>query len=307
MNSEYQPMASGNKRGSSIRWIVILVLLAFVGGAIATGWAMTRMGNPFATEALVPTGTANNVGLSQKLAGPKTTGADGSADQALAIASDDPTREIALSARVKDLEDRLARINVQAQQAGGNAARAEGLLVAFAARRALDMGSDLGYIEGQLRLRFGEAQPKAVTTIVNASRDPVTLEMLASGLADIGPSLTTGSSSKGFLHDVRRELSELFVIRKDGTPSPAPQQRLARAERFIEAGNVEAALLEIEKLPGADKAQQWTEMARRYHEARRALDVIESAAILEPRELRGAEGEQVTEPSAIIADAPVLP
>src|SRR3546814_8195783 len=84
----------------------------------------------------------------------------------------------ALTTRVSELEDRIPRINVQAQAASGNAARAEGLLIAFAARRALDTGGPLGYIEGQLRLRFGRAQPRAVATIINAAREPVTLQDL---------------------------------------------------------------------------------------------------------------------------------
>src|SRR3546814_3562519 len=33
------------------------------------------------------------------------------------------------------------------------------LLIAFAARRALDRGLSLGYLEAQLRLRFGDDQP----------------------------------------------------------------------------------------------------------------------------------------------------
>ncbi len=129
-----------------------------------------------------------------------------------------------------------------------------------------------------LRLRFGDAQPKAVTTIINASRQPVTLEELSSGLDELGPALMTGSSGAGFWADFQRELSELFVIRREGTPSPAPQQRLIRAKRYVETGNVDAAIAEIEKLSGVEKDEEsleWMEKARRYNEARRALDVIE--------------------------------
>ena len=210
--------------------------------------------------------------------------------------------ERALAVRVADLEDRLSRINVQAQAASGNAARAEGLLIAFAARRALDRGSPLGYIDPQLRLRFGDAQPKAVTTIVNASRRPVTLEELSAGLDELGPALMTGSSGQGFWADFRREMAELFVIRRQGTPSPAPHQRLIRAKRYVETGNVDAAIAEVEKLAGVEKdedALQWLEKARRYNEARRALDVIETAAILEPQQLRTAEGDRVDQPSPL--------
>ena len=37
-------------------------------------------------------------------------------------------------------------------------------------------------------------------------------------------------------------------------------------------------------MPGAAMANDWLIDARRYHEARRALDLIETAAILEPRD-----------------------
>ena len=89
---------------------------------------------------------------------------------------------------------------------------------------------------------------------------------------------------------------------------PAPQQRLNRAKRYVENGNVDAAIAEIDKLPGSDGGDelvaQWMEKARRYNEARRALDVIETAAILEPQQLRTAEGRRVDQPSPL---APVTP
>src|SRR3546814_4848182 len=79
----------------------------------------------------------------------------------------------ALAARVAELEQRLSRITLQAESASGNASRAEGLLVAFAVRRALDRGLSLGYLDAQLRLRFGDDQPNAVKTIIDTSREPV--------------------------------------------------------------------------------------------------------------------------------------
>ncbi|MDZ7588466.1 MAG: hypothetical protein U5J78_04760 [Parasphingorhabdus sp.] len=285
--------------------MLILMLVAFIGGVIATGWVVSRY-NPFENKPVVeklssePSPSerlANRIDADGKVLPPKITDPAG----APATVTNTPARELALAARVADLEDRLSRINVQAQAASGNAARAEGLLIAFAARRALDRGSPLGYIEGQLRLRFGDAQPKAVTTIINASREPVTLEELASLLEDMGPALTTGARNRGFWESVQAEFADLFVVRKDGTPSPAPQQRLTRAKRYVEVGNVEAAIGELEKLPGSEGATAWMEKARRYNEARRALDVIETAAILEPQQLRGSEGELIEQPSPLAA------
>ena len=44
------------------------------------------------------------------------------------------------------------------------------------------------------------------------------------------------------------------------------------------------AIAEVQAMPGAAAAGEWLIEARRYHEARRALDLIETAAILEPRD-----------------------
>lgn len=319
MSRDYERLSPSTGKSNLTRNVLILMVVAFIGGVILTGWILSRY-NPFEssseTEAAVvatkssaviaepdpATALANRIDADGSVLPPPAQSGE------TAISALTPDLERALAVRVADLEDRLSRINVQAQAASGNAARAEGLLIAFAARRALDRGSPLGYIDPQLRLRFGDAQPKAVTTIVNASRQPVTLEELSAGLDELGPALTAGSSGAGFWTDFQRELSELFIIRREGTPSPAPEQRLIRAKRYVETGNVDAAIAEIEKLAGVEKdeeASQWMEKARRYNEARRALDVIETAAILEPQQLRTAEGERVDQPSPLAPSTPI--
>lgn len=321
MSRDYERVKPTDGKSNMTRNVLILMAVAFIGGAILTGWIFSRY-NPFDsadTEAIATTAEgeqvaagdpaaalANRIDSEGKVLPPQSA----MAQPSMAPTQLSPEIERALAVRVADLEDRLSRINVQAQAASGNAARAEGLLIAFAARRALDRGSPLGYIEAQLKLRFGDAQPKAVTTIINASMAPVTLEELASGLEDVGPTLTTGSSGAGFMADLRNELSELFVIRRDGTPSPAPQQRLTRAKRYVEQGNIDAAIAEIEKLPGSTSEGApavWMEKARRYNEARRALDVIETAAILEPQQLRAGNGGNVVQPSPFAAPDGSLP
>ncbi len=319
MSRDYERLSPSAGKSNLTRNVLILMVVAFIGGVILTGWILSRY-NPFDSESDTEAAAIVDGDGAQAVADPATAlanriDADGSVlpapaqtAEASPAATLTPDLERALAVRVADLEDRLSRINVQAQAASGNAARAEGLLIAFAARRALDRGSPLGYIDPQLRLRFGDAQPKAVTTIVNASRQPVTLEELSAGLDELGPTLMTGSSGAGFWADFQRELSELFVIRREGTPSPAPQQRLTRAKRYVETGNVDAAIAEIEKLAGVqddEDAAEWMEKARRYNEARRALDVIETAAILEPQQLRTAEGEKVDQPSPLAPAAPI--
>jgi hypothetical protein len=204
-----------------------------------------------------------------------------------------------LDGRVVQLEERLNRITVEAQAASGNAARAEGLLVAFAARRALDSGTPLGYVEGQLRLRFGQAQPRAVATIINAAREPVTLADLRAGLATVSDQLTTAGPQSSWWDSVEHEARALLTIRRSSTPSPRPEAAMERALRYIDAGRVSAALTEVEAMPGRAAADRWMQFARRYIEARRALDLIETAAILEPRQLRGVDGGPVARTSPL--------
>ncbi|WP_041390472.1 hypothetical protein [Sphingobium chlorophenolicum] len=204
-----------------------------------------------------------------------------------------------LDARVMQLEERLNRITVEAQAASGNAARAEGLLVAFAARRALDSGAPLGYIEGQLRLRFGQAQPRAVATIINAAREPVTLADLRAGLTAVSDRVTVPPADASWWQALEHEAREIITIHKASTPSPRPQAALDRAIRYLDGSRVGAALAEVEQMPGRASADRWMQFARRYLEARRALDLIETAAILEPRQLRAADGGAVAQTSPL--------
>lgn len=186
----------------------------------------------------------------------------------------------ALDQRVAALEARIDQVGRRAQSAAGDAARAEGLLVAFAARRALDRGLGLGYLEGQLNDRFGAAQPLAVRTVIAAAREPVTIEDLQLGLEEIAPALGRGGSDEGWFQGVRRTLSEMIVVRRAGTPSPLSSERLRRARRMLEGGRVDAAMAEIARMPGRDGAAAWMPEARRYVAARQALDVLETTALL---------------------------
>jgi hypothetical protein len=63
-------------------------------------------------------------------------------------------------------------------------------------------------------------------------------------------------------------------------PSPQPQARYDRALARLETGEVDLALAETMRLPGAANAGPWIVRARRYIAAHRALDEIESGALL---------------------------
>lgn len=274
--------------------LLILPLIAFLLGLAAMGWLLANWSaaaNYLGIAAKsVPQQAAQPVRQPVRAAAPETS-------QTLLI---DPE----MQRRVTQLEQRVAEVDNQSRAAVGNADRAEGLLVAFAARRALDRGVALGYLEGLLRQRFGEAQRQAVATIITASRQPVTLEELQEGLQEVGPSLTGGSPDQNWWTAFRAELADLVTVRKAGTPSTLPAERLTRATRRLEAGQVDVALAEVLRLPGRDNAVEWIAAARRYVAARRALDTIETAALLDQRNRPPAES---TSQAAVAPAASALP
>ena len=198
-----------------------------------------------------------------------------------------------LDSRVAAMEQRLTKLDLQSQAAAGNAARAEGLLITFAARRAIERGAPLGYLADQLRLRFGDARPNSVNTIIAASQDPVTLDQLIARLDGLAPELTNSNVADDPFAWIGRELSGLFVVRHEDTPSPQPQKRLERARLFLESARPEAAVAEVRNLPKAELAAGWIEDAERYAKAQRALELLETTAILESRGLRDGAGNKV--------------
>ncbi|MDX3901275.1 MAG: hypothetical protein QHC40_12325 [Sphingobium sp.] len=268
-------------------WLALGLLIAFAGGVGATIAALPYVQSWWRGGDRATTAAAARRPLA--LAGRLPSDA-----QPLSVAA---ARLVDM--RVVQLEERLNRISVEAQAASGNAARAEGLLVAFAARRALDSGTPLGYVEGQLRLRFGQAQPRAVATVINAAREPITLTDLRAGLLAVADQVTHDPPDVGWWRALEQEARELVTIRKATSPTQHPQAALDRALRYIDAGRINSALSEVERMPGRASAGRWIEYARRYQEARRALDLIETAAILEPRQLRSTEGRFVTQTSPL--------
>lgn len=274
MSTDYDTLSSSPARR---RGPLVIAILAFVAGLLLALWLLSRWDTARTWFAEAPAAPA----VSTTPQAPVPPTAQLPPDESTVAV--DPSTAAQLGQRVGEIEARIDRVAERANAAGDNAARAEGLLIAFAARRAVDRGLGLGYIEGQLRERFGASQPQAVATIIAASREPVTLEELQLGLEDLSPGLTSGAGDGGWWPAIRGELASLVVVRKVGTPSPVPAERLRLARRLLEGGQVEKALVEVARLPGRDRAHNWMAAARRYIQTRRALDVIETAAILTPR------------------------
>jgi hypothetical protein len=137
--------------------------------------------------------------------------------------------------------------------------------------------------------------PQAVATIIAFGRQPVTLDMLIAQLDGLAPDLAETNQRLSW-GQVRSELSQLFVVRSESTPSPQPRRRLERARLFLQTGRVEAAVAEVRNLPGVASAGSWIRDAQRYAAAQNALDLVETAAVLEPRRLRDGEGRAIEQP-----------
>src|SRR6476646_7499088 len=111
--------------------------------------------------------------------------------------------------RIANLEARLARVENATHRAEGSAGRADALVIAFAARRAIDRGVALGYLESLLVSRFGGQHQKAVATIITASRQPIRLDTLVTEYEALGPDLRRGGPQDSWWSSLRREFGEL--------------------------------------------------------------------------------------------------
>lgn len=251
--------------GWSARLLVVLVLMLL--GAAAAVWGLGHY-QP-AARLLGVVAPAPRATLA-----PKPIAMNPSAQPSPPRAGDDH--------RIALLEQRIQRVESATQRAEGSAGRADALVVAFAARRAIDRGAALGYLETLLNARFGGQHPAAVATIITASRQPVRLNELIDEYQALEPNLRRGGPQDSWWTNFKREIGSLAEVHRADQPAVNPDARSARALQRLETGDVDQALAETMRLPGAASAGAWTAKARRYVAAHRALDEIESAALLTP-------------------------
>jgi hypothetical protein len=287
--------AIARPRKGGLRWILLGLLMAFIGGAVIT-FLLVKGDNWRVSDIVAMPGAQAPVATAPlgQSARPLPTPTAPQAAQEVAQRVDQMAEQTGgIDQRVAALEQRLTRLDLQTQAAEGNAARAEGMLIAFAARRALERGQPLGYLEDQLRLRFGESRPNAVATVIDAAAEPVSLDELLAQLNSLGSEVVQPPSQGGLLARMGYELSRLFSVRSDETPSPVADQRLDRARLYLENGRVERAIAEVRAMPNAAAAAGWLERAERYSAAQRALESLEAASIADPRDLRDGAGQRV--------------
>ena len=258
------------------RTTALIVLTAFVLGAALVLWAVTRW-QP-ARDLIAPPPPYRVTPAPAPLVARPAAPLPAIPGDATA-----PEQIVATEARVAGVEARLVQIDRAAALASANASRAEGLLIAFAARRTIDRGAPLNYLEGQLRERFASTQPRAVAAIIGAAQRPVTLDVLSERFDVLAPDLGGGGKGESWWSATRRVASSLIIVRRADTPSPAPGERIARIRRLLAGGQVDAAMAEVARMPAQARAADWMSAATRYVEAHRALDILEAAAIVTPQ------------------------
>ena len=259
--SDYQTAQSTSRGGIKFKYIMMLLLVAFAGGGVATWWLANSYG------VLAP--AAQNAGEEESTVAPLPIGNVAPAPAPVA-------------GTTTQVEGQVVPVYVTDPAISGDAVRGEGLLLTFAVRRTLDNGSPLGDLSEQLRLRFGATQPQAVAAVISAAQAPVTISNLQTELTGLAPVLLTGNRNTSVWATIKREMSQLFVLRRDGGSAPAPEQRLFRAQVFVEAGNLSAAMEEVAAMPGDSAAQSWMVRAKRYDDARKALERLEQMALIRP-------------------------
>ena len=163
----------------------------------------------------------------------------------------------AIVEQIAQLQARLQRVESQSNQARGSAGRADALLIVFAARRAIERGIALGYLEPLLVDRFGKEHSQAVATIVTSSRAPVRLTELIASYQDLRSELVGPPPNEGLWTGLKRGLSSLVTVHRSDRPSSQPQARYDRALAHLMAGEVDSALAETMRLPGASRAGGW--------------------------------------------------
>ncbi|MCW1382490.1 hypothetical protein OLX02_06615 [Novosphingobium sp. KCTC 2891] len=277
----------GRGTGALVGLLIIVMLLGGLAAATWLGWKKGLVHLDLGTSQTAPVTPSPTPGT--------------------ALIADRVATEAALAgaaAKVSALEQRLAELSQQANAASGQATHAEALLVAVAARRAVERGAPLGYLENQLRLRFGNSQPNAVDRLLMASQKPVTLATLSEEFERIAPGLAGGAANEGGWGWIKREMGNLFVIRHEDTPSPTPESRIERARLAIAGGRIDMAIAEIERTPGKDGATEWLAHARDWVMTQRALDQLETSALTLPEPAQTAPAQVAAAQVAAAAPAP---
>lgn len=248
--------------GWGARLLIALVLI--LAGAVATIWSLARYEPAAKFFGIAPAAPQKLVSSTPPTPSP-----------GIAVPVAAPA-----APQIAELEGRLEQVENATQRAAGSAGRADALVIAFAARRAIDRGVALGYLENLLTARFGPQHQAAVATVITGSHQPVRLNDLIVEYQMLAPDLRSAGPQDSWWANTKRELGSLIQVHRSTRPSASPDARYNRALQMLSAGDADQALAETMRLPGASRAGDWVAKARRYVAVHRALDEIESAALM---------------------------
>lgn len=289
MNANYEKIKPTPGGGMKFRTIAALGLFIFVCGAVAAGWVMTKYDLFQPSIATDNIGNANNAVVTANQ--PDSQNADTPDAVSNSVKSVTDQNRPDQNRPGQNQQNEIAPNIID--QNGGNfnngfnngpsqsnqEGRTEAMLVAFAARRAMDKGAPLDYVENPLLSLFGRSNPKEVAIIVEASEKPVRLSVLQNQLETATEILLSQDNDASQWEKFKQEMRTLFVIRKAGTQPAQPERRLARIKIALAERDVQTAVAEMKEMPGAAKAQKWIDLANRYILIQNALDSIEKTAI----------------------------
>jgi hypothetical protein len=222
------------------RSITALLLLSFVGGAVGFGWLATSGNVPWLES-------------------------DGKAKAPLAASRNVATTNLPVPALIPT------------QPVVADSAHTEAMLLAIAARRAIENGKPLGGLLPRLQTTFGQTQAQALATLAAAGESPLSNAVLLAEFEEIAPKLSRPAGT-GWAR-IQYELSTLFVLRRSDRAQSPSAARILRIKQNLMAGETPTALRLVRALPGAPNAADWIAKAQKAIAVKGALDTLDRAAI----------------------------
>lgn len=281
------PVAAPKPGGSRWPWIVALASLAFALGLLLSPWFETEVrgrlfGNTSSKAIDAAANPANQArGLAVLDARVKAL------EQTRAKGSADPARMVRAEAQVNELQSQVGALGVRVEGAVTGAAQdaqtAQSVMLAAAARRAIETGQALGPLEPPLRARFGQSYPGPVEALVATSARPVTLTRLQQDFGRIEGALASDpAAASDWWASVKSAIDSIASVRRAGEAHVDPAAQTALAAQRLANGDVAGAAAILARLPPSPAATGWLADARRYRAAQAAIAQIEAAALAPP-------------------------
>ncbi len=292
------PVAAPKTGGSRWPWIVALASVAFALGLLLSPWFETEVrGRLFGSTSSKAIGVAANA-THQARALAALQARVQTLEQTRAKGSADPARMVRAEAQVNELQSQVGALGVRVEGAVTGAAQdaqtAQSVMLAAAARRAIETGQALGPLEPPLRARFGQSYAGPVEALVAASARPVTLTRLQQDFDRIEGALASEpAAASDWWTSFKSAIDSIVSVRRAGESHVDPAAQTALAAQRLANGDVAGAAAIMARLPASPTATGWLADARRYRAAQAAIAQIEAAALAPPSVMPSVAGSAV--------------